>query len=227
MSREKFAQRRAQRSSRLGFLLKAAKRCRERFPMKPQGSQFQQQMARLEELIKKLEQAGDETSRQHARELVQTLLELHGSALNRMLEIGFDATRGGQELIDQLAEDDLVSNLLLLHGLHPLDLETRVRQALEEVKPRLGLHGGSVELIGVTPEGKVRLQLEGNCDGCPSSRVTLKYSIEETLYAAAPDIASLEVNGLVEAHATAAANPKFSECPTTHGNGQQPNAGAN
>jgi Fe-S cluster biogenesis protein NfuA len=96
-------------------------------------------------------------------------------------------------------------------------LETRVRAAIEEVKPRLGLHGGSVQLLGVTPEGVVRLQLEGNCEGCPSSRVTLKYSIEEALYAAAPDITSLEVTGLVEEHAAPAANPKFTVCPTPNG----------
>ena len=182
-------------------------------------------MNRLEELIQKLEQAEDETSRNQARELVQTLLELHGTGLNRMLEISFDSECGGQQLIDQLAQDDLVSNLFLLHGLHPLDLETRVRKALDEVKPRLGLHGGNVELLGVTPEGRVRLQLEGNCEGCPSSRVTLKYSIEEAIYAAAPDVTALEVNGLVEEHAPAVANPKFTECPTSNGSEQFPRNG--
>jgi Fe-S cluster biogenesis protein NfuA len=180
-------------------------------------SQIQARMNRLEELIQALEKSGDDASRNQARELVQTLLELHATGINRMLEVSYDAVRAGQELIDRLAQDPLVSNILLLHGLHPLDLETRVRGALDEVKPRLGLHGGSVQLLGVTPEGAVRLQLEGNCEGCPSSRVTLKYSIEEALYAAAPDITSLEVNGLVEEHAPAAANPKFTECPTPNG----------
>jgi Fe-S cluster biogenesis protein NfuA len=194
----------------------------------PPGSQFQSRMRRLEELIQALEQSGDEKTSRQARELTQVLLELHGTGVNRMLELAFDSAEGGQILIDRLAQDDLVSNLLLLHGLHPLDLETRVRGALEQVKPRLGLHGGSVQLVGVTPEGTVRLQLEGNCDGCPSSRVTLKYSIEEALYAAAPDITALEVNGLNEEHAPAAANSKFTECPSTNNNnGQQPVTGAN
>jgi hypothetical protein len=61
-------------------------------------------------------------------------------------------------LIDWLAQDQLISNLLVLHGLHPLDFETRVLNAIESVKPRLGLHGGSVELIGVTR------RVESNCD---------------------------------------------------------------
>jgi hypothetical protein len=54
-------------------------------------------------------------------------------------------------LIDKIAEDELVSKLLVLRGLHPLDLETRVRCALDLVKPRLGLHSGDVDLLGVTP----------------------------------------------------------------------------
>ncbi len=183
---------------------------------KPKRSEFQNRMGRLEELIQELEQSPDQKTRSQAREIVQVLLELHGNSVNRMLELAFESERGGQTLIDQLAKDDLVSNLLLLHGLHPLDLETRVRHALEEVRPRLGAHGGSVQLLGVNPDGTVRLQLEGNCEGCPSSRMTLKYSIEEALYAAAPDITALEVDGLAEEHAPPAANPKFNECPTTN-----------
>lgn len=194
---------------------------------KPTASEFQNRMSRLEELIQALENFPDEKARMQARELVQVLLEMHGSGVDRMLELAFDSEKGGQALIDRLAEDGLVSNLLLLHGLHPLDLETRVRHALEEVKPRLSMHGGSVELVGVTPEGTVRLQLEGNCEGCPSSRVTLKYSIEEALYAAAPDITALEVNGLVEEHAPPVSNPKFTECPSTNGSGPQPTTGVN
>ncbi len=189
--------------------------------------EFQNRIARVEELIKAIEAMPDEAGRAQTRELVQALLELHGTGLNRALEIVYDEKTSGEALIDKLAQDDLVSNLLLLHGLHPLDLETRVRQALDEVKPRLGLHGGSVELVGVTPEGGVRLKLEGNCEGCPSSRVTLKYSIEEALYAAAPDITALEVNGLVGEHAPTPANAKFTECPSQNGNGQMPATGGN
>ena len=70
-------------------------------------------------------------------------------------------------MIDELGRDPLVSGLLLLHGLHPLDLEARVRNAIEEVKPRLGLHGGSVELLGITPEGRVQLKLKGIVTNVP------------------------------------------------------------
>ncbi len=183
--------------------------------------EFQDRLGRMEELISILEKQPDPLAREQARELIQTLLELHGRGLERVLSAIYDSGPHGAATIDELARDPAVSGLLLLHGLHPLDFETRVRNALEGVKPRLGQHGGSVQLLEVTPEGAVRLQLEGNCEGCPSSRMTLKYSIEEALYAAAPDITALEVNGLIEEHALPPANPKFSECPSVNGSGPQ------
>jgi Fe-S cluster biogenesis protein NfuA len=81
-----------------------------------------------------------------------------------------------------------------LYGLHPLDLETRVRQALEQVRPYLQSHGGNVELLGVEG-GIIRLRLQGSCHGCPSSAQTLKSTIEEAIAEKAPDAAGLQVEG--------------------------------
>ena len=187
--------------------------------MEPWGPQFQKELGRIEELINALNGAADSVVAAQARELVQALLELHRATLERALEIVYE---NDFTLVDKLADDPLVSNLLILHGLHPLDLEARVRGALEKVKPRLGLHGGSVEVVGVTPEGGIKLRLEGNCHGCPSSRVTLKSSIEEAIYAAAPDVTGLEVEGAVDnfVNAPDGLKPKFTVCPTD--NEQEP-----
>jgi Fe-S cluster biogenesis protein NfuA len=184
--------------------------------MDPRSTQFQERLARMEELINALNAAPDSSICRQAKELVQTLLEFHAGGFERALDLIYSSPESGQALIDRLAEDPLVSNLLVLHNLHPLDLEARVRNALESVKPRLGLHGGSVELIGVTPEGGIKLRLEGNCHGCPSSRVTLKSSIEEAIYAAAPDVTALEVEGAVDnfVNAPDGLQPKFTVCPT-------------
>ena len=37
-----------------------------------------------------------------------------------------------EQLQAQLIEDELVSELLVLHGLHPVDIETRVRAAIAD-----------------------------------------------------------------------------------------------
>jgi Fe-S cluster biogenesis protein NfuA len=182
------------------------------------SQEFQKRLGRVEELIAALENQPNPAVREQTRELIQTLLDLHAQGLERILGTVHDAGAPGAEVIDQLGRDQLVSGVLLLHGLHPLDLETRVRNALETVRPRLGLHGGSVEFVEARDDGTVRIRLEGNCNGCPSSRVTLHSTIEEELYSAAPDITSLVVDGTEAPPATIAPRaPAFTECPTSGG----------
>jgi Fe-S cluster biogenesis protein NfuA len=189
-------------------------------------SHFQRQLGRMEELIHALDATADSPICRQARELVQIVLKMHAGALEHMLDSIHHNPLTGQQLIDCLADDPLISNVLVLHGLHPLDLETRVRHALESVKPRLGLHGGDVDLISVSPDGVVKLRLEGNCHGCPSSRVTLKSSIEEAIYAAAPDISALEVEGAIDrASVPIGFVPKFAECPESIVNTETISAG--
>jgi len=78
-----------------------------------------------------------------------------------------------------------------------VDVETRVARALEEVRPYLQSHGGNVELLGIDG-GVARLRLQGSCQGCPSSIMTLKLAIEEAIRKAAPDLEGIEAEGLAE-----------------------------
>ena len=115
------------------------------------------------------------------------------------MDIVFQAGEPGRAIINTFTHDHLVNSLLLLYGLHPLDLQLRVLQALEKVRPYLNSHGGNVELLGVIEdEGIVRLRLQGNCKSCPSSAMTLKLAIEEAIYEAAPDVIMIETEGVVE-----------------------------
>lgn len=155
---------------------------------------FAQRMARVEQLIEKAERFPDPTAREVTREIAGALLELHGAGLARVLDALAGAADVGRSVLQALAADGLVSSLLILHGLHPVDLESRVRTALDAVRPTLAHHGGGVELIGVR-DGVVRLRLEGNCNGCPSSVEALRNLIESALDAAAPDRVGLEVIG--------------------------------
>lgn len=158
---------------------------------------FAQRMQQVEELVQKIEQSSDATARAAARETVRALLDLHGAGLAKILELLGQAGDSGRRVLDQCAEDDLVSSLLLLHNLHPEKLETRVRQALDSVRPYLQSHGGGVTLLDIT-EGIVRLQMDGSCDGCPSSAATLKQTIEQAIYQVAPDVSAIEVEGATQ-----------------------------
>lgn len=156
-----------------------------------------QNPGKIEELIRKIERLPDPEARANAIALVQALMEFHSAGLERFMEIVADAGDPGYRIFDSFAGDDVVSSLLLLYGLHPLPLETRVTQALDKVRPYLDSHGGNVELLGIT-DGIVRLRMQGSCKSCPSSSMTLKLAIEEAIYAAAPDVTSIEAEGVTE-----------------------------
>ena len=146
--------------------------------------------ARIEELLGQLRAAGDPATAEVAEEIVRLVVELYGAGLERTVELA------GLEVLERLVEDELVASLLVLHGLHPKDTETRVVEALDQVRPYLGSHAGGVELLGVDPGGVVHLRLEGSCDGCPSSTMTVKLAIERAIEEAAPEVTAVEVENL-------------------------------
>lgn len=136
---------------------------------------------------------GGAVALERAEELVRLVTDIYGTGLERMMEILYEAGHLDDDLLAKLAGDDVVSGLLLVHGLHPYSIEQRVEDALEGVRPYLGTHGGDVELLEVTDEGVVRLRLLGSCDGCPSSSVTLSLAVEGAIEAAAPEVTAIEV----------------------------------
>lgn len=155
--------------------------------------ELKNRMSELESLLQQVERIPDAPTRQLVSGIIQSMMEFHGAALGRMIEHLSRAGDSGRTILGDMARDELVSKLLLLYSLHPLDLETRVRQALGSVRPYLASHGGNVELLELTLAGVVRLRMQGSCHGCPSSAATLKTTIEQAIYDHAPEVAGIEV----------------------------------
>jgi Fe-S cluster biogenesis protein NfuA len=158
---------------------------------------FQVKVQRIGELVRGLEDIADPEARAGAKALVQLLLDLHAAGLERVMEIVAKDDEFGQRTIDDFGQDPLVSSLLVLYGLHPLDLESRVREAVEKVQPKVRKGGGELELVGIDG-GVVRLNLQLAGHGCGSTGKTLKTLVEDALYEAAPDMGSLLIAGLDE-----------------------------
>jgi Fe-S cluster biogenesis protein NfuA len=153
----------------------------------PGSKDVQEAGARVERLLAEFDDPAD---RDRAEELVTALIEVYGAGLATILAlVGADTAR-------DLAADDLVGALLIVHDLHPLNTAERVRGALDRVRPYLGSHAGGVELLGIDPSGVVRLRLEGNCQGCPSSQVTATMAIERAILEDAPEITEVAVEGV-------------------------------
>jgi Fe-S cluster biogenesis protein NfuA len=67
-----------------------------------------------------------------------------------------------------------------------------VREALDKIRPMLRADGGDVELVEVTADGVVRVRLEGACQGCPMSMMTLKNGIERVIKEQVPGVTEVE-----------------------------------
>lgn len=163
-----------------------------------QDMQEQQRRAqRIETLIQEVATFPDPHARATTEELIQALLDMYGEGLSRLLELTAQTEASGLALIDTFAKDDLLASLFMLHDIHPIDIETRIANALVEVRPYLKSHGGNVELVRVE-DGVAYLRLEGSCHGCPGSTMTLKLAIEDAIYKAAPDLLDLKVEGVTD-----------------------------
>ncbi len=159
--------------------------------------------ARVEELLGALNSGGFGGAAPAAEELVGLLVGLYGDGLGQIVTVLRDQGPAGEEMLARLADDPLVESLLLLHGLHPLDVDARIQRALDRVRPYLGSHAGGVEYLGVV-DGVARLRLEGSCHGCPSSTVTVQLAITSAVQDAAPEVSEVAVEGM-----TAPPEPKL------------------
>jgi Fe-S cluster biogenesis protein NfuA len=158
--------------------------------MRNDEGRFHERMQQIEPLIQVIERSSDSSTQTAARALVQTLLDLHADGLTRILDSLDRSGQPGRAALMAFTNDPAIANLLLLHGLHPTDLETRVRQALATVSA----HGCSVELLSAA-EGVVRLRINGNGSDASSSSQSLKRRIEDAILMAAPDITRIDVEG--------------------------------
>jgi Fe-S cluster biogenesis protein NfuA/nitrite reductase/ring-hydroxylating ferredoxin subunit len=185
----------------------------------PETNNLRATAGRIETLVQEFGALPDPRARLKAEEVVRLLMQFYGAGLEKMLDIAVQTaqeTSGGREkLFKRFSDDPLVTSLLVLHQLHPQNTEARVAAALEGVRPYLGSHGGNVAFLGLEG-GVVRLRLEGSCDGCPSSALTVKLAVEKAIQEAAPEIERIEVDGTDHGAKT----PSESAHPTPPTSGQ-------
>jgi hypothetical protein len=139
---------------------------------------------RIDELVRELDSIADARIQSVARELIQSVTELHANALERILEILAESEDAGPQVIDRLGEDQLVGPLMALHGLHPLGLPERVARAVDKF-------GAEAEIVGIEA-GHVQIRLRSQPHGCGAT-VDSKTALEDAIYNAAPDLNTLSI----------------------------------
>jgi hypothetical protein len=143
---------------------------------------------RVETLIAELRAQSGPRTAATAEELVSCLVELYGAGLGRVVGI-LARDEAGRGLLAELAGDPLVEGLLLVHDLHPLDTQARVLRAVERLRLQ-----ATVEYLGLSEEGLVRLRLEREGHGCQSSPAQVTNAITEAVVAAAPETAGVDID---------------------------------
>jgi hypothetical protein len=130
--------------------------------------------ARVEALLAELRARSGPEAATAAEELVTCLVRLYGAGLETIMR-----TIGGDSRLQALLiADPLVESLLLVHDLHPLDTDTRVRRAL-------GRLGTGAEFLGVDAAGVVHARLGHGCGSTTEA-------VEQAVSDAAPETTGVE-----------------------------------
>jgi Fe-S cluster biogenesis protein NfuA/nitrite reductase/ring-hydroxylating ferredoxin subunit len=152
---------------------------------------------RLQKLLAQVEALPYPGAKELIQDCMESVLGFYGAGLTRILQVVSEDGSEGRKVFRDLIRDDVVKGLLLIHDLHPLNLEARLLEALDKVRPYLKSHGGNVELISLEND-VARLRLQGTCQSCASSSVTLELAIRHAIEQACPDLVHFEVEGVAQ-----------------------------
>src|SRR5258706_11835399 len=149
--------------------------------------ELQQLSSKIEDLVHRVDAISDPAVKANATVLVQSLLDVHSAAFERVTEALLRDGEPGRQILERLATDEIVGGLLVLYGLHPDGLDVRLQKAIERARKAVAPHGASVELLAIR-EGEVHLRLSGKNAGCGSTTRKLQELVENAIGEAAPEI---------------------------------------
>jgi Fe-S cluster biogenesis protein NfuA len=164
------------------------------------SGEFQGHAEQIERMVERVNGLQDEDARTVALELMQSLMDLHGAALARIVEVLSDSGDAGRNSLAALGGDPLLCGLMVLYGVHPLSLEERVARAVEKVRPQVQKQGGTVELLDVN-DSLVRVSISSTGNGCHSSPDALKSAVEQAIREAAPEVIEFVAEGVASSGA--------------------------
>ncbi|MEV0153805.1 hypothetical protein AB0H57_08710 [Micromonospora sp. NPDC050686] len=142
-------------------------------------------LARLDAVLGQLEQTPGRTA-ELALEAVETLTEVYGEALARIIDLAADSPRA----LGGFTNDDLLRHLLLLHHIHPDPPERRVARAVDDLRPQLRTQGAEIMLAGVQ-DGVARISLSAS--SCGGGGAALRDLVREQVLTFAPELSAVDV----------------------------------
>jgi Fe-S cluster biogenesis protein NfuA/nitrite reductase/ring-hydroxylating ferredoxin subunit len=154
------------------------------------GPTFEELAQRVDDAVAALADL-DPAARAAAEELQGAVEAVHRAGLITIVR-AMRADDGARPVLFELVDDPVVHMLLSLHGIVRPDPMTHANQVLEQVRPQLHSHGGDVALVRIE-DSTAFVRLEGACNGCSMSSVTLRNLVEDALVQGVPAIMAVEV----------------------------------
>lgn len=152
---------------------------------------FEDLASRVDKVFGDVQQLDDVDARVKAVALKDAVEAFNKLGLTRIVQ-KLKADDAGKRLLYELVDDPAVYALFALHGIVKADLSPKIVQVLETVRPFMQSHGGDVEFVKV--EGNtVFVRLQGSCNGCSQSAVTLRNNVEDAIKSNFPQIETVEV----------------------------------
>ena len=72
------------------------------------------------------------------------------------------------------------------------DMETKIKEGLEHIRPFLQRDGGDIEFVEYTDDNVVKVRLQGHCAGCPGAQMTIGGVVERILKESYPEIQAVQ-----------------------------------
>jgi Fe-S cluster biogenesis protein NfuA len=161
------------------------------------NTEFQAHAGKVEQSLQRVNELDNDNARASALELMQSLMDLHGATVSRIVELLSEAGEAGRKALATIADDPLVCGLLVLYGVHPVPLEERVTRAVESLGPQLQKLGTTLEVMS-TAENVVRIRVH-NSRPDPHSETTVQAAIERAIREAAPEVVEIAIEGMMPA----------------------------
>ncbi|MDX1882167.1 NifU family protein [Mycolicibacterium sp. 120270] len=156
----------------------------------PSEPSFEELARRVDDAVAALDTL-DPSARAVAEELKSAIEAIHRAGLVTIVR-RMRADDAARPVLFDLVDDSVVHLLLSLHEIVRPDPMTLANRALEAVRPQLQGHGGDVTLVRLD-EGIAFVRLQGACNGCSMSSVTLRNLVEQALVENVPSITGVEV----------------------------------
>lgn len=158
-------------------------------PMRSDDTSASQSGEQIDRLLDELHSVVGPIAWSRIEALVSTLVNLYGEGLERLLHHAHEAALNREHLDEKLMTDELVSSLLLVHGLHPLSIEDRIELALDRLRVELP-SAMRLELASVDDTVARLRPSQGSNGALPSIHVVAR-AIEHE----APEVSGVQIDG--------------------------------